>query len=163
MWWRREIQPIMRIEAPSSVDAEIARQNEKNSEIEWRVRFLRSLSEIQAEVDELKRLISQQQKPAATESKPPVPERCKELRYGGIRSKCWGSGEKCPRCASPMSDAEKKAYHDAYYKEFKDWLTDPATHWLNAEDAAWQAWSFLHDTKIAETPKPAKCDCGAEP
>lgn len=43
-----------------------------------------------------------------------------------------------------------RAFHDGYYAEFKEWLSDPMTHWLNAEDAAWQAWSYLHDTKIAD-------------
>lgn len=49
-----------------------------------------------------------------------------------------------------------KAFHDRYYDEFKAWIRDPTTCWLNAEDAAWQAWSYLHDTKIADLTFPSR-------
>lgn len=26
------------------------------------------------------------------------------------------------------------------WKDFQEWLEDPFTHWINDQDAAWQAW-----------------------
>lgn len=40
-----------------------------------------------------------------------------------------------------MNIEDRKEYYAKIEREFDEWLDDPATHWLDDKDAAWQAWN----------------------
>ena len=47
-----------------------------------------------------------------------------------------------------ITEHYKKWFKEIVYESFDEWLKDDATHWIGEEDAALQAWQYLHENKI---------------
>ncbi|WP_275628966.1 hypothetical protein [Pseudomonas sp. 273] len=47
-----------------------------------------------------------------------------------------------------IAEHYKKWFKEIVYESFDEWLKDDATHWIGEQDAALQAWQYLHENKI---------------
>ncbi|MFU5559802.1 hypothetical protein ACM7V5_02510 [Pseudomonas aeruginosa] len=81
-------------------------------------------SELRAEVDKLKRLIAERWKPEV--------ERLRKVEA----------------LQKQVNEHYKRWYRECIDEPFDTWLKDDATHWIGEQDAAFQAWQYLHENKI---------------
>ncbi len=82
------------------------------------------VSELRAEVDKLKRLIAERWKPEV--------ERLRKVEA----------------LQKQVNEHYKRWYRECIDEPFDTWLKDDATHWIGEQDAAFQAWQYLHENKI---------------
>ena len=47
-----------------------------------------------------------------------------------------------------VNEHYKRWYRECIDEPFDTWLKDDATHWIGEQDAAFQAWQYLHENKI---------------
>lgn len=120
-------------------------------------------SDLRTEVAKLKRLIAERWKPEVERLRTRL-EIDERTPYDGIACRdetIKGLDEKCDRLKAEVERLRKvealqkqvNEHYKRWYREcidepFDTWLKDDATHWIGEQDAAFQAWQYLHENKI---------------
>jgi len=79
---------------------------------------------------------------------------CRDETIKGLDEKCDRLKAEVERLRkvealqNQVNEHYKRWYRECIDEPFDTWLKDDATHWIGEQDAAFQAWQYLHENKI---------------